>query len=135
MRICCTPFSSTYRRPDYERALPDLISDYRAIRDVSQTPFDVNRAAALELEWWIVHRERRNHTEGDLDRALAGLAAELYQLPGGKFLEHARYRAKAITIRDDLAEKGGLTEADWQSINGLLRQSWLSLWHAVNENG
>ena len=120
-------------RSDYERALPDLLAYYQAIRNVSQTPFDVNRAAKLELEWWIVHRERRERPAGDLDRALADLAAEVYQMPASKFTEHGRYRAEAMTIRDDQAEKGALSEADWNHINDLLRRSWLSLWEAVNE--
>src|SRR5262245_32561206 len=60
-------------RADYERALPDLLAYYGAIRKVSQTPFDVDRAARMELEWWIVHRERKKHAAGDLARALAEL--------------------------------------------------------------
>jgi hypothetical protein len=34
--------------------------------------------ARLELEWWIVHREVDDHPPGDLEAALAALAAELY---------------------------------------------------------
>ena len=126
-------FKDGKRHTDYERALPDLVAYYQAIRNVSQTPFDVNRAATLELEWWIVHRERQWRPTGDLDRALADLAAEVYQLPAAKFSEHARYRAEAMTIRDDLAEKRTLSEADWTRINDLLRRSWLSLWRGVND--
>ena len=126
-------FKDGTSRADYERALPDVVAYYQAIRNVSQTSFDVNRAAALELEWWIVHRERRGHVEGDLDRALADLAAEVYRLPAARFAEHGRYRAEAMSIRDDVAEKGPLSQADWEKINDLLRRSWLSLWHAVNE--
>src|SRR5262249_28997904 len=126
-------FKDGKNRVDYERALPDLVTYYQAIRNVSQTPFDVNRAAALELEWWIVHRERLRHPAGDLDRALAELAAEVYQLPATKFAEHARYRAEAMIIRDDEAERGTLSQADWDKIQDLLRRSWFSLWHAVND--
>jgi hypothetical protein len=126
-------FKDGQSRADYERALPDLVTYYQAIRNVSQTPFDVNRAAALELEWWIVHRERKQHAEGDLDRALADLAAEVYQLPASKFAEHGHYRAIAMTIRDDSAEKGEVSEAEWEKIYDLLRHSWNSLWHAVND--
>jgi hypothetical protein len=126
-------FKDGKNRQDYERALPDLVEYYQAIRNISQTPFDVNRAATLELEWWIVHRERQQHAPGDLDRALADLAAEIYQLPATKFAEHARYRAEAMIIRDDLAERGTLRDADWDNIDALLRRSWSSLWNAVNE--
>jgi hypothetical protein len=127
-------FKDGRSRADYERALPNLVNFYRAIRKVSDIPFDVERTARLELEWWIVHRERARHAPGDLDRALAGLPAELYRVPADRLMEHARLRAEAMTIRDDRAEAGGVTEADWQRIEELLRASWQSLWKAVNHS-
>src|SRR5215208_5560778 len=125
-------FKDGHSRADYERALPDLVSFYQSIRAVSDTDFDVERAARLELEWWIVHRERRRHAPGDLERALAELQAELFRVPAGRLAEHARLRAEAMTIRDDRADAGGVTEEDWQRIDELLRQSWRSLHAAVN---
>lgn len=119
-------------RPDYEKALPNLVNFYAEIRKVSDINFDVNRAAQLELEWWIVHRERKKHAAGDLDKALAELPAEIYQIPVEQLMEHARYRAEAMTIRDDKAEAGGVSEADWQKIEELLRASWASLSKTVN---
>ncbi|HWN11721.1 MAG TPA: hypothetical protein VNO50_21020 [Pyrinomonadaceae bacterium] len=119
------------RRSDYEKALPDLVKFYQEIRRMSDLPFSVDRAATLELEWWIVHRERANHAPGDLDRALAELQAEIYQVPIERVMEHGRLRAEAMTIRDTKAEAGGVSEADWSRINELLKQSWRSLSQAV----
>jgi hypothetical protein len=119
-------------RADYERALPDLVSFYRSIRAVSDTEFDVERTARLELEWWIVHRERRQHGAEDLPRALADLQAELFRVPAERLAEHARLRAEAMEIRDIMADRGGVTEEDWQRIDELLQQSWRSLHAAVN---
>ena len=124
-------FKDGHNRSDYEKALPNLISFYTAIRKVSDIPFDVNRAARLELEWWIIHRERRTHEPGALDRALAELAAELYRVPVERAMEHARLRAEAMTIRDNKAESGGVTEQDWAKIDTLLHESWRSLKEAV----
>jgi len=124
-------FKEGHSRSDYEKALPNLISFYTAIRKVSDIPFDVNRAARLELEWWIIHRERRTHEPGALDRALAELAAELYRVPVERAMEHARLRAEAMTIRDNKAESGGVTEQDWAKIDTLLHESWRSLKEAV----
>ena len=124
-------FKDGHSRSDYEKALPNLISFYTAIRKVSDIPFDVNRAARLELEWWIIHRERRTHEPGALDRALAELAAELYRVPVERAMEHARLRAEAMTIRDNKAESGGVTEQDWAKIDTLLHESWRSLKEAV----
>jgi hypothetical protein len=119
-------------RHDYERALPDLVDYYAAIRRISNTPFDVQKTAQRELEWWIVHRQRDAHEAGDLDAALAALSAEIYQMPAERFREHAKYRAEAMILRDELYEENGVTEADWQRINQLLLQSWRSLWQVVN---
>src|SRR6266849_7669784 len=116
---------------DYEKALPDLVKFYGAIRKMSDIPFDVNRTARRELEWWIIHRERAQHAPGDLDKALAELQAEIYRMPVDKLMEHGRLRAEAMTIRDTKAEAGGVTEEDWSRINDLLRQSWRSLAAAV----
>src|SRR2546421_5375948 len=125
-------FKDGRSRADYERALPDLVGFYRSIREVSDTDFDPERAARLELEWWIVHRERARHPPGDLDRALASLAAEVYRVPAERLMEHARLRAEAMDIRDSKAEQGGVTEEDWKRIDELLHQSWRSLHRAVN---
>jgi len=125
-------FKEGKKRADYEKALPHLVKFYQAIRDGGDTPFDVEKAAGLELEWWIVHRQRARHEPGDLDRALAELPAEIYQAPVEKMMEHARLRAEAMTIRDKKAESNGVTEEDWKTIEALLRASWQSLWRAVN---
>lgn len=125
-------FKDGRSREDYEKALPYLVSFYTDIRKVSDVNFDVDRAARLELEWWVIHRERKRHKPGDLENALAELAAEIYQMPSERFTEHARLRAEAMTIRDTRAEDGGVSEADWARIGELLRESWQSLRQAVN---
>lgn len=126
-------FKDGSSRAAYERALPDLIDYYAAIRKVSEDNFDVTKAAKLELEWWIIHRQRGSHAPGDLDASLQALAAEIYQMPVERFRDHARYRAEAMLLRDRLSEQTGVSDPDWQRIHGLLLQSWNSLWHAVNE--
>jgi hypothetical protein len=125
-------FKDGHNRGEYEKALPYLVKFYRSVRAVSDVPFDVDRAARLELEWWIIHRERASHAPGDLDRALADLPAELYGVPAERLMEHARLRAEAMTIRDTKADQGGVTEADWAKIDELLHASWQSLYKAVN---
>ncbi|HEX5707396.1 MAG TPA: hypothetical protein VFX96_08880 [Pyrinomonadaceae bacterium] len=125
-------FKDGRARADYERALPDLVKFYAAIREVSDRPFDVERAARLELEWWIIHRERASRPPEELNRALAELASELYRVPPERLLEHAQLRADAMKIRDTKAAQGGVTEDDWRSIGELLRRSWQSLHRAVN---
>ncbi len=124
-------FKKGEQRSDYAKALPDLVKFYGAIRKMSDIPFDVDRAARLELEWWIIHRQRARHAPGDLEKALADLQAEIYHAPVDRLMEHGRLRAEAMTIRDTKAENGGVTEADWARINELLKESWRSLQKAV----
>jgi hypothetical protein len=60
--------------------------------------------------------------------ALAALAAELYQVLAERLGDHAGQRAEAMTIRDRRSrEPGGVTEADWERIEDVLRRSWRSL--------
>ena len=98
---------------------------------MSDIDFDVYKTAQLELEWWIIHRQRAQHEPGDLARALAELQAEIYRMPVDRLMEHGRLRAEAMTIRDTKAEQGGVTEEDWAKIDELLKQSWTSLAQAV----
>jgi hypothetical protein len=125
-------FKKGKQRSDYENALPDLVKFYQAIREMSDQPFDVHRVAQLELEWWIIHRERAKYAAGDLDRSLAELQSAIYGVPVEKLMEHGRLRAEAMAIRDTKAEAGGVTEADWARIHELLQGSWRSLKSAVN---
>jgi len=125
-------FKEGHNRQEYERALPYLISFYKSVRTVGDIPFAVDRAAHLELEWWIIHRQRAEHKPEDLPNALAELSAEIYQMPAERFAEHARLRAEAMTIRDTKAESGGVTEADWRRIDELLHESWRALKNVVS---
>ena len=127
-------FKQGKERVDYEKALPDLLKFYGEIRKLSDIAFDVDRAARLELEWWIIHRQRAQHVPSDLDKALAELQAEIYRVPVERLMEHGRLRAEAMTIRDTKAENGGVTEADWARINDLLKESWRSLAKVVKSN-
>jgi hypothetical protein len=113
---------------DYRGALPHLERYYHGIRAVSEVPFDPVRAARLELEWWIVHREVDDHPPGDLEAALADLAAELYQVPAERLWTHASRRAEAVTIRDRTSRRAvGVLEDDWDRIEAVLWVAWKAL--------
>ena len=113
---------------DYQRALPYLERYYAAILAVSEAPFDAAEVARLELDWWVIHREAANRSPGELERALAALAAELYRAPAERLTVHAERRAEAMTVRDRRAqEPGGGVEADWERIEATLRLAWRSL--------
>ena len=113
---------------DYRRALPYLERYYHGIRAVSTVAFDPARTARLELEWWIVHREVDDHPAGDLEAALADLAAELYRVPGERLWAHASRRAEAMTIRDRTSRRAvGVLDDDWDRIEAVLWVAWKAL--------
>lgn len=125
-------FQRGHGRSGYMLALPDLESFYSSIRRHSTTPFDVDNAARLELEWWIVHRERAHHAPADLELALARLQSAIYGPPVSQFQDHAKARAGAMLLRDARAEAAGApSEQDWRTIGGLLDQSWVGLQNVV----
>jgi hypothetical protein len=118
-------------RAGHEEALPDLVAYYGAIRRFSREPFSVERVARLELEWWIVHRQRAGHAPGDLERALAELQAEMYGRPVEAFRVYAAARARAMELRDGSAAAGGTQEGDWRQIERDLTESWVALSRVV----
>jgi hypothetical protein len=116
-------FKEGKARAEYEKALPNLVRYYRAILPAGA---DVERAARLELEWWIIHRERDRYGQPALEKALAELQASIYGMPPGAFAFHARRRAEAMLLRDRE------NAADWPQIRAWLDESWASLHQAVN---
>src|SRR5436190_6230758 len=127
-------FKEGKQRSDYNRALPDLVWYYNAILHMTSRSFDVDRVAQLELEWWIVHRDRDKYGRDALDRSLAALQSEIFSLPIDRFMEHGRLRAEAMVIRDSKWEAGGVSESDWVAIYDLLHRSWGDLWIQVHRD-
>jgi hypothetical protein len=124
-------FQPGKNRQDYERALPDIDAYWSLIRAGSESPFNPHRVAQLELEWWIVHRQRARRQSGDLVESLAALQAEIYRLPIALFKEHAQARADAMTLCDQRTASNGATDADWIGIYNLLDRSWVSLKNVI----
>jgi hypothetical protein len=128
-------FKDGKQRADYEKALPALRTYYALIHNTGNRDFDVAHTASLELEWWIVHRQRDRYAPaalGALGVACANAAASLYQVPADSTLEHGRLRAQAMLLRDAREEAGTVTEADWADIESLLHHSYRSLASAVS---
>lgn len=121
-------FQNGKSRADYDKALPDLRSYYAAI--LPPRP-DVDGIARLELEWWILHRQRASSPPGSLEAALARLQARIFDVPPAALSEHAALRAEAMLLRDRRAESGSVDAADWDRIGDLLERSWTSLSRAT----
>ncbi|MVM30859.1 hypothetical protein GO755_12525 [Spirosoma sp. HMF4905] len=128
-------FKEGHSRADYQRTIPDLISYYESIQALSTESFDVPKVAKLELEWWIVHRQRERYSYDDLANALVQTSAALYSQPAAPFTTYGRLRADAMRLCDDVRNHpGGATEADWQQIDAVLRRAWGELHTVVQRN-
>src|SRR5262249_39751922 len=107
-------FQRGHNRSEYLLALPALESYYKLIQKGSTTSFNSEKAAAIELEWWIIHRERSAHQPDDLENALAKLQEVIFNQPSECFREHAQLRARAMLIRDERAAGEGVSQDDWK---------------------
>jgi len=73
-------------------------------------PFDPARAAALEVEWWRVHRQHQHGDRTSPDRELVGALAALYSyvygVPEAEVSVAAEQRALAMRFSDRWVEEG-----------------------------
>ena len=122
-------------RPDYQQTLPGLVSYYRAIQELTVESFDVPKVAQLELEWWIVHRQRDRYSYSDLADALVQTSAALYRQPPTDFIPYGKLRADAMRRCDEAGQKsGGASKADWERIEVVLTQAWSDLQLTVQKS-
>jgi len=117
-------FKDGHDRTEYDKALPDLIKYYTQIRNISKESFDVDSAARLELEWWVIRRYRNEHPPAEWEKYLSLLAQTVYHEPAEKFVTYAHLRVEAMLLRD--GREDAITENDWQQIDRLLNQAWKS---------
>jgi hypothetical protein len=74
---------------------------YQFIKNVHHEDFDVTRAAALEVNWWSVHRKLFGNAENrELVETLKNLYAEAYGVEPAKVKEAASLRAKGMLYSD-----------------------------------
>jgi hypothetical protein len=81
---------------------------YRVVARVHGESFDPSRAAALEVEWWRVHRHSQHGAggEGQLVGALAALYAYVYGVSADDVRLAAEQRALAMRHSDRWVELG-----------------------------
>jgi hypothetical protein len=112
-------------------------------RRVDIRMFDPDEVARLETAMWRSYYDRRRlplfgqlvallqgqfHLQPLRAVALAGLAAELYQVPAERLWAHASRRAEAMTIRDRTSRRTvGVLDDDWDRIEAVLWVAWKAL--------
>ena len=85
---------------------------YALVREPAGGQYDVDRAAALEVNWWAVHRNRGQYPDSTaLAQALADLYAEVYRLPAEAALPAGEHRARAMDLSDQWVREGKVRDS------------------------
>lgn len=113
-------FQPTRSREEANAALPWLVSYYRVLRQAAPAGFDVERAAALELDWWQARRE--GVPPKVYGRTIAATSAMIYGRDEALIEEAGIARARAMAYRDAHGETMG--EADWVKIEAMLVEAY-----------
>jgi hypothetical protein len=105
-----TQMWAPYPDNDPEGARRAMERFYTVIQAQSGDAFEPTRAAALEVQWWHIHRVNQHDAVGGDDRALADALARLYShiygVPEPELRGAAEQRAKAMRHSDQWVCEG-----------------------------
>jgi hypothetical protein len=80
---------------------------YALVREPIGGAYDVDRVAAAEVRWWVIHRHRQEYPDSSaLTQAIADLYAELYSVPAASVEEAAHGRVRAMELSDRWIAEG-----------------------------
>lgn len=101
---------------DVQRSQRMMERFYRIVRQLYDEPFDPATAAALEVDWWRVHRRHQRSGEGGdcpaLADALARLYAHVYGVSEREVHLAAEQRALAMRHSDQWVREGCPLDSD-----------------------
>jgi hypothetical protein len=126
---------------DVPAATAQLERFYAKVLRFRRSPADAKTLAALEMDYWIVHRQlavaRKESADAQAEhagkceplvQALAGLHAALFAAPPAAIRRSAELRAEAAILVDGIT--GGYTAdaaGDWQRIEEVLAAAYSEL--------
>ena len=80
---------------------------YDMVKDIHKESYDVDEAARLEVNWWVVHRKLFGQDDKEpLVQALTELYAATYCVPAQSVREAAYHRAQAMVYSDKWVYEG-----------------------------
>jgi hypothetical protein len=92
---------------DIARAENYMRRFYALIKSVHREDFDVQEAARLEVNWWVVHRRLFGRTDNqELVEALTDLYVAAYRVPAESVRRAAHHRAQAMIHSDRWVNEG-----------------------------
>ena len=122
-------FQPSTSRAEARAAIPWLVRYYGIIKADTREPFDVQRAAELELDWWQQRRE--DATPAEYGKVIAQVAAEVYQTDNDDIQQASALRAAMMQFRDERS-RGRMREQDWYIVEDGLGRAFALLKHAVS---
>ena len=117
-------FQPTSSRAQAQAALPMLEDYYGLIQRRSREPFNVSKAAQMELDWWQLRRE--NATAAGYGEVIAHVAEEVYGASNANIGEGALVRAEMMHYRDERSD-GRMQAEDWEHIRENLVRAYALL--------
>lgn len=110
---------------NYVKAQKNLTKLFKTVSDNCTKPFNYNKAAKLELEWWDIQRYPEKHKKS-LEQSLAENMAAVYNVTPKRTEGYGRNRAKALSLlnKDD-------QRFDKGEFSTLLKKSWKSLHDSI----
>src|SRR5690349_10016629 len=114
---------------DEKKVLRALEKFYHLARRYSGLTFDPTRVAALELQYFDVHRRLVGQPDkSELIQTLVSLHSAIFGLSSEQVRESAELRAKAADIVDIITGKTSTdVEGDWSRLEEFLRQCYRSI--------
>jgi hypothetical protein len=121
---------------DERKVLAYLEKFYRLARRYSGLTYNVSRVAALELQYFEVHRRLAGKPEKDeFLQTLIDLHSAIFGLPAERVLESAEWRLRAAKTVDQITSNTSTDiEGDWARLEQDLRRCYRSIQGELNEN-
>ncbi len=114
---------------DERKILAYLEKFYRVARRCSGLKFDYVRVAALELQYFDVHRQLSGNPEkGEFLQTLVDLHSAIFGLSPGQVRESAEWRLLAASTVDLITSNTSIdVEGDWVKLEECLRRCYRSI--------
>jgi hypothetical protein len=129
--IAAAPFPDN----DIPRAEAYMRRFYALVKKIHRAHFDVDQAARLEVNWWVVHRQLFGQTENQpLVDALTDLYTVLYEVEAGRVRQAAYHRAQAMVYSDRWVNEGRVADSPLLTqVESELLESYTALCEAVTQ--
>jgi hypothetical protein len=122
-------FRKTKGHEDTAKVVKHLDNFYKLLSKHNINPFDFRKAGELELRWWLVDRYPERYKTSRASALAEGMAA-IYNVEPARLSDYGKKRAAAMELLGDY-HHDTQTAVDWQKIRGLLKESYLAIYKAV----